>query len=703
MNFYKKLVFIFAAIFLLNQNVYAKKTVQMPPVTKYPDYSFEFVGRDKFEGFNRKMFIFNQKMNKYALKPLHIVWASVMPKYGMDRIQSAYTNIEYPKRLVSTLLQKDFKASGHETLRFLTNTTLGLGGLYDPAYKWFKLEPLKEDVAQGLAKCKIKQGPYLVLPFINSTSPRSILGSLIEWPLDPSMYIGSPITAAIKAGLIINRTSYAQPVIKLVESNFADPYDIAKKIWGLERYIKENNYDRKEILELALKECKELLRQNETNKALNIGDEKMQSDNLTVDDAIKGYTWFDNIEQNNLDLTNKNLIPDIILDDFNPQCPVTDAMRTALFNTEGLANKSIWSELSVWNRTFEKKIKTSSVNIEEKRDDYKFKYIMQKDKNSPLVIIYPSIGEGITSHHSLVFAKMFYDRGYSVAILGSHFHWEFVKSLPEGYRPGVPAQDVAYLRKATQKIVEKLENKNDCKFSDKTLIGTSFGAFATLFLADMESKENTLNISRYISINPPVELLYAVNVIDKNNQDLKEHPIDIKKRVALSASKIIQLVQQKNELKQEFQIDMLPFNQDEARLITCFVLRQKLSDLIFTLENTKTSKRTDVYNLINNISYQDYIDKYLIPWNNYSIDELKKSTALYSIKEYLQNNKNYKIYHALDDYLVNQSQLKDLREYAGKNLVLFDKGSHLGYLYRKEFKNELLKDIIPVSKELSSQ
>ena len=703
MNFYKKLFFIFAAIFLLNQNVYAKKTVQMPPVTKYPDYSFEFVGRDKFEGFNRKMFIFNQKMNKYALKPLHIVWASVMPKYGMDRIQSAYTNIEYPKRLVSTLLQKDFKASGHETLRFLTNTTLGLGGLYDPAYKWFKLEPLKEDVAQGLAKCKIKQGPYLVLPFINSTSPRSILGSLIEWPLDPSMYIGSPITAAIKAGLIINRTSYAQPVIKLVESNFADPYDIAKKIWGLERYIKENNYDRKEILELALKECKELLRQNETNKALNIGDEKMQSDNLTVDDAIKGYTWFDNIEQNNLDLTNKNLIPDIILDDFNPQCPVTDAMRTALFNTEGLANKSIWSELSVWNRTFEKKIKTSSVNIEEKRDDYKFKYIMQKDKNSPLVIIYPSIGEGITSHHSLVFAKMFYDRGYSVAILGSHFHWEFVKSLPEGYRPGVPAQDVAYLRKATQKIVEKLENKNDCKFSDKTLIGTSFGAFATLFLADMESKENTLNISRYISINPPVELLYAVNVIDKNNQDLKEHPIDIKKRVALSASKIIQLVQQKNELKQEFQIDMLPFNQDEAKLITCFVLRQKLSDLIFTLENTKTSKRTDVYNLINNISYQDYIDKYLIPWNNYSIDELKKSTALYSIKEYLQNNKNYKIYHALDDYLVNQSQLKDLREYAGKNLVLFDKGSHLGYLYRKEFKNELLKDIIPVSKELSSQ
>ena len=90
------------------------------------------------------------------------------------------------------------------------------------------------------------------------------------------MYIGSPITAAIKAGLLINRTAYAQPVIKMVESNFADPYDIAKKLWGLERYIKENNYDRKEILELALKECKELLKENEISRALNVGDEKVQ-------------------------------------------------------------------------------------------------------------------------------------------------------------------------------------------------------------------------------------------------------------------------------------------------------------------------------------------------------------------------------------------------------------------------------------------
>ena len=693
MKFYKNLALCALTTIILCTSAYAKKTVATTPVTKYPDYSYEFVGNDKFEGFNRKMFNFNLKFNKYALKPIHTIWASIMPKYGMDRIQSAYTNIEYPKRLVSTLLQRDFKASGHETLRFITNTTIGLGGLYDPAYKLFKLEPYREDVAQGLAKCKIKQGPYLVLPFINSTSPRSVLGSLIECPLDPSMYIGSPVTAAIKAGLLINRTAYAQPVIKMVESNFADPYDIAKKLWGLERYIKENNYDRKEILELALKECKQILKEDKTGLAVNVGDEKNTSENLTVDDAIKGYAWFDKIDNNNLDLTNKNLIPDIILKDYNPQCPVTDAMRTALFTTEGMANKSIWSELSIWNRSFGKKLKTSTVSIDSNSEDYAFKYILQKEKNSPLVILFPSIGEGITSHHSVVFAKMFYDRGYSVIIEGSHFHWEFLKSLPKGHIPGIPTQDIAYLRKITGKVIDKLENKYNCKFSDKSVIGTSFGAMATLFLADMESKENTLNISNYISINPPVELLYAVSVIDKNNDSWSKNPVDIKKRVALSASKIIQLTQQKNENEEDFKLNMLPFSEDEARLITCFVLRQKLSDLIFTIEDTKTSKKTDIYDTINNMGYQDYVEKYVIPKNQYTKEELSYITSLHSISSYLQNNDNYKIYHSIDDYLVNQDQLKDLRQYAGKNLVLFDRGSHLGYLYRQEFKEQLIKDM----------
>ena len=55
---------------------------------KYPNYAETYLGEDKYENFNRKIFDMNLKMNKYFLKPIHIVWASIMPQYGMDRIQS---------------------------------------------------------------------------------------------------------------------------------------------------------------------------------------------------------------------------------------------------------------------------------------------------------------------------------------------------------------------------------------------------------------------------------------------------------------------------------------------------------------------------------------------------------------------------------------------------------------------------------------
>lgn len=68
-------------------------------------------------------------------------------------------------------------------------------------------------------------------------------------------------------------------------------------------------------------------------------------------------------------------------------------------------------------------------------------------------------------------------------------------------------------------------------------------------------------------------------------------------------------------------------------------------------------------------------------------------TSLYSISDYLKNNDNYKIYHTLDDYLVNHSQLKDLKQISKDRLVLIDHGAHLGFLYRDEFIKELKKDI----------
>lgn len=673
------------------------------PFYKYPDYAYIYVGNDKFENFNRKIFTFNTKLNKYAIKPIHTIWASVMPEYGMERIQCATTNIEYPIRLFSTLIQRDFGAAKTETMRFFTNTTIGLGGLYDPAKSLLKIEPVAENMEQALAGCHVNPGPYLVIPVLSSTSPRGITGRILDTALNPSSYIATPILAMVKAGLFVNKTSSMQPIAKMIESTYADPYDIAKKLYGIDMYIKCSNLDRKDVLySNEQPEEDELVNNDEidlTETEVIAADKNQPKEELTVNDILQGEANIDNIILKSYNLNNSKLMADMMLFDYNPQCPVVDAMRTALFELPGI-DDSIWNELSVWNRCFSKKIKTSSISFTPGKENYKYKYLLQKNKNSPLAIILPSIGEGANSHHSIVLAKLFYDEGYSVMMLGSHFQWEFIKSMPDGYRPGIPAKDAQYVHDLTAKIVDTLQTKNNCKFENNLVIGTSFGAMMTLFLADIEARNNTLNAVKYISINPPIELLYAMKQIDKNNEEWNKNPYGLKEKVGVTAAKVLDLYNRKDELDAEKSIKM-PFTEEEGKLITGFLLHQKLSDLVYTLENGSRANSKEIYSTIYNMNYQDYAHKYLMSNNYETMDELNTDTSLFAIRDYLANNDNYKIYHTLDDYLVNQKLLKELKQCSDKKLVLLDHGSHLGYLYRKEFIDELKKDISLNSNKLA--
>ena len=222
------------------------------------------------------------------------------------------------------------------------------------------------------------------------------------------------------------------------------------------------------------------------------------------------------------------------------------------------------------------------------------------------------------------------------------------------------------------------------------MIGTSFGAITALFMASNEYKHNTLGINKYISINPPIELIYAMKAVDKNGEEWQKNPNNLKERVALTSAKILNLWNKKDE--SNFELSTLPFNDYEAKLITGFVMHQKLSDLVMTIENIPKNKKSDFYKDINNMNYEDYMRKYVLGDSILAFDELNYDTSLYSIADYLQNNDNYKIYHSLDDYLVNAHQLNMLKKYTGNKSIFLSNGSHLGFMYRQEFIDELKKN-----------
>jgi len=663
----KRFLLLLCALFLnFNLNNLSLAADSTNLTTKSPDYAYEFTGKDKYENFNRKMFAFNLKFNKIVVRPVNIVWASVMPQAGMDKIKNFYNNVSFPVRLAGCLFQKDFDASKVETKRFFTNTTIGILGLNDAALTKYKLEPRDEDMGQVLAFHKVKPGPYLVLPIIAQGNIRDLAGEALDLPFNPTTYIVGPISLASTGLSLMNDTTAWQGVFKMAD-DYADPYDVAKKSFGLGRYIKNENLDRKEVLA-----------------------EKSAEQNL-ID--VKYTSNDDNNAEGKSDLK-----ADIKLANFHSQGSTVGALRTIYFDNKSVGT-SKWAELSVWNKSFVKQIKTASVQINSDRAKYKFRYVMQPNKNSPIAIIYPSIGEGIRSQESIVEAKLLYDEGYSVMIMGSSFQWEFVKSMPENYRPGLPYQDAKYLRTVTALALDQLQSKYSCVISKRILVGTSFGALTGLFVANEEENErNTLGISQYVFICPPIQTFYAMQQIDKFSQDWKKNPSDIKMRSAIVTQKVIKTSGEAAVGTVQIKSLPLPFNDEESKLAIGFAMGQKLSDVIYTIENYDVvSKGSSVdkdalYNTINNTSFYDYTKKYILPVQNKSINELDYEASLYAMADFLRTNKKYKIYHSLNDCFVNPEQLSWLKRQSGNKTVLFSDGSHLGFLYRQEFLDEFKKE-----------
>jgi phospholipid-binding lipoprotein MlaA len=100
-----------------------------------------------------------------------------------------FANVKYPIYLVNNLLQAKFKAAGLETCRFVVNSTVGVGGLFDPAKRW-KLTAHPADFDQSLGFYGVGPGIYFNWPVFGPSSARGTTGLAADGMLSPWFYIG---------------------------------------------------------------------------------------------------------------------------------------------------------------------------------------------------------------------------------------------------------------------------------------------------------------------------------------------------------------------------------------------------------------------------------------------------------------------------------------------------------------------------------
>ena len=144
---------------------------------------------DPLSGYNRMMTSFNDNVIIYGLTPVSKIYAAVLPQPLRLGISNFVHNIQFPIRLTNNLLQGKFQNSSEELGRFLINSTIGLGGLMDPAKHHMDLHPHEEDFGQTLGHYGIGSGFHIVLPFIGPSNVRDIVGLTADGYLSPLVYV----------------------------------------------------------------------------------------------------------------------------------------------------------------------------------------------------------------------------------------------------------------------------------------------------------------------------------------------------------------------------------------------------------------------------------------------------------------------------------------------------------------------------------
>lgn len=144
--------------------------------------------QDPWESFNRGVYKFNDVLDRAIAKPIAKGYVYVVPKPVRTGVSNVFQNLSMTTVMLNDALQGKFRASGTDLGRFLLNSTVGLGGILDPATS-AGLDKNNEDFGQTLGHWGVHPGPFIELPFFGPSDLRDAPGRLVDAYTNPQAYI----------------------------------------------------------------------------------------------------------------------------------------------------------------------------------------------------------------------------------------------------------------------------------------------------------------------------------------------------------------------------------------------------------------------------------------------------------------------------------------------------------------------------------
>ena len=607
---------------------------------------------DPIEPFNRAMWAFNVGLMTDVIKPTSKVYRFVIVKPIRTGIGNFGRNLTYPGRLINNLLQEKWCGARDETYRFVCNTTVGIIGFWDVGTKW-KIPKSDADFGQTFGKWGWKPQCFIMLPVFGPSNERDTLGLAADTAANPLLYIApydfvasnpltylGPYTYFTYAVMYNDMSDSVGEYVRFSQAEM-DPYSEIQYAWTFARA------------------------------------------NRVADFQAKG----------------------------KPDEASLETIESVFFTYQ--------------NPDFPGRGKTSSALIPATGRKLKFTFWLQPGK-APVVYIIPGLGSHRLAENSLALAELIYKNGFSVVNVSSPFNSEFMENASTVALPAYLPADGHDLHVALTEIDRRLNKLYPARLGDRALMGYSMGAFDSLYIAATEPTnppssgfgatsqppatpkpgegEPLIKFDRVVAINSPVRLEYGISKLDEFYRAPLEWP-ETNRADYIENTFLKVAVLSKLTLTPRVS---LPFNSTESKFLIGMTFRFMLRDIIYSSQRRNNQgvlqqpihnfRREPVYQEILNYSYEDYFEKFAIPYyeshglGTNAPAALQKSGDLRSYDAGLRANPDIRVIVNENDFLLADEDLAWLRAtFTPEQLTVFNRGGHLGNLTNPTVQKTILE------------
>lgn len=334
------------------------------------------------------------------------------------------------------------------------------------------------------------------------------------------------------------------------------------------------------------------------------------------------------------------------------------------------------------------------------RNRLRYTYKLQVDPSAPLIFVFPGLGGHAFSGLTLYLAEQAYQLGYSVVTLPSSSHWSFALAASRTGRVGYSPADAQDSLKVLNFIRSKLESENRLRPRGFAIMGYSYGALDSAFVAAEDLQQKKFQFDRILLINPPLDRKSAIEKLDSYYAKGLEWS-EQKRESALSkafGSVIYATPHLAYDVFAGKNKDWISLEDSTLAWLIADQFRDSLRDMIFVSqeihddgflrEMANPFHQNARLKEAKNFTFESYLDKVVFSyWANQlkrPIQDLYRDSQLIEAtrKVQLQGSSNQKVvlFHNEDDFLSSPEGTQELQKYSGE-LRVYPYGGHIGNLW----------------------